>query len=463
MIRRVLVANRGEIAVRVIRACRSLGVESVLAVSVADRESLGARIADETVLLGPAPATESYLRPELVVAAALGKGCDAVHPGYGFLAESAELARLCAEHGLVFVGPGVEALRLFGDKVTARRHAVACGVPVLPASEPTTGGAEGLRAAEVVGFPLLVKASAGGGGKGMRRVATADELPGALELAAAEAEAAFGSPTVYLERYVASGRHVEVQVVADAHGAVLHLGDRDCTVQRRHQKLVEEAPAPGLPADVQEGLRASAVRLCQQAGYRGVGTVEFLVDVAAGEYYFLEVNPRIQVEHGVTELVTGVDLVATQLRVAAGEPLPFTQRDVVLRGHALECRINAEDPAAGFRPSPGRLTAWRTPATGPSLRIDTHCVEGYLVPPYYDSLLAKVMTVAPTREQAIDLMDDALDELVVAGVSTTRDLQRWILARPELRELQVTTPWLDALLASGEGPVAAGAVAGARS
>lgn len=451
MISRVLVANRGEIAVRVIRACRTVGIEAVLAVSSADRDSAGARLADDTVHLGPAPAGESYLRPELVVAAALGKGCDAIHPGYGFLAESVELAALCEENGIVFVGPDVRALGQFGDKVTARNLAASSGVPVLPASEPITDPRSAPEIAAQIGYPLLVKAAAGGGGKGMRRVSAPDELVPALELAAAEAKAAFGSPVVYLERYVASSRHVEVQVVADTHGSVVHLGDRDCTVQRRHQKLIEEAPAPDLPPHVQEGLRESAVRLCRDAGYRSVGTVEFLVDAATKEYYFLEVNPRIQVEHGVTELVTGIDLVATQLKVAAGEPLPFTQDDVEITGHAVECRINAEDPALGFRPSPGRITTWRTPATGDHVRIDTHCFEGYLVPPYYDSLVAKVMTTGPTRDEAFDRMDDALGDLAIEGVTTTRDLQRRLIARPEVREMTVSTPWLDSLLAAA-GP-----------
>jgi acetyl-CoA carboxylase biotin carboxylase subunit len=442
MIRRVLVANRGEIAVRVIRACRALGIESVLAVSAADRDSLGAQLADDTVLIGPPPASESYLRAELVVAAALGKQCDAVHPGYGFLSEDPQLARMCADHGVVFIGPGVEALELFGDKVSARRHAAAVGVPVLPASEPITSVTLGAAAGDVVGYPLLIKAAAGGGGRGMRLVTAAEDLPAALQVAAAEAQAAFGSATVYLERFVGAGRHIEVQVVADQFGTVVHVGDRDCTVQRRHQKLLEEAPAGGLPSAVQDGLREAAVRICRAAGYRGVGTVEFLVDTATDAFHFLEVNPRIQVEHGVTELVSGIDLVACQLRIASGEPLGFSQSEIELTGWAIECRINAEDPTQGFRPSPGRITEWQPPP-GADVRVDSHCFAGYLVPPFYDSLIAKILVRGADREAAIEAMERALDTMVIGGIRTTRALQQWILAQDEYRELRVTTPWLD--------------------
>ncbi|MCU1431758.1 MAG: Pyruvate carboxylase [Actinotalea sp.] len=446
MIRRVLVANRGEIAVRVIKACHALGIEAVLAVSVADKDSLGARLADDTVLIGPAPASESYLRAEAVVTAALGKRCDAIHPGYGFLSEDQHLAQLCADSDIVFVGPDASSLSLFGDKLTARRHAVSVGVPVLPASEPVQGGSVGEGVAEAVGYPLIIKAAAGGGGRGMRLVTEPASLPSSVELAAAEAQAAFGNPTVYLERFVAAGRHIEVQVVADAFGTVVHVGDRDCTVQRRHQKLIEEAPAAGLAPELQSALRESAVQICRSAGYRGVGTVEFLVDAAAGEYYFLEVNPRIQVEHGVSELVSGIDLVATQLRIASGEPLGLSQREIILTGSAIECRINAEDPLEGFRPSPGRITAWRPPAEGPDVRVDTHCFEGYLVPPYYDSLIAKILVRGADRDEAILAMERALGDLVVEGVRTTRAIHQWILAQEEFRHLTVTTPWLDAVL-----------------
>lgn len=442
MIKRVLVANRGEIAVRVIRACHARRIEAVLAMSTADRESLGARIADDTVLLGPAPAGESYLRPDAVVTAALGRHCDAVHPGYGMLAEDPRLAELCAENGIVFIGPPAALLRLFGDKVAARGQAVAAGLPVLPASEPIDTAEAGIQAVGDVGFPLIIKAAAGGGGRGMRLVDAAHALPAALELACAEAQAAFGNPTVYLERYVAAGRHIEVQIIADGAGVVLHVGDRDCSVQRRHQKLVEEAPAPGLPPEVQDRLRSAAVQLCAAAGYRGAATVEFLVDATTGEYYFLEVNPRIQVEHGVSELVSGLDLVGLQLSVAAGEPLGLTQTDVVLAGHAIECRINAEDPLGGFRPSPGRLTSWQPPK-GDDVRVDSHAYRGYLVPPYYDSLIAKIMVRAPDRAAAIAAMRRALGELTVEGIHTTRAIQEWIVGHPDFRDLAVTTSWLD--------------------
>jgi acetyl-CoA carboxylase biotin carboxylase subunit len=416
---------------------------------------MGARLADETVAIGPAPAAQSYLRADLVVTAALAFRCDAVHPGYGFLAESAELARLCAEHGIVFVGPDASALRLFGDKVTAREHAVRVGVPVLPASPPVTDSADGALVAEAIGYPLIIKAAAGGGGRGMRRVDGPAELARSLDLAVAEARAAFGDPTVYLERFVPSARHIEVQVLADGQGRVVHVGDRDCTVQRKHQKLIEEAPAAGLRPDVQAAIRQEAVDICRSADYRGVGTVEFLVDRETQEHYFLEVNPRIQVEHGVTELVSGVDLVVAQLRIAGGEALGLAQDDIVLTGAAIECRLNAEDPLHDFRPSPGRVTRWSPPAPAPDVRIDTHCYTGYVIPPFYDSLVAKVMVRATDRDRAVLAMRAALADTVLAGVATTSPLLAWVLDQEDYRQLAVTTRWLEQVLPRAQAELAA--------
>jgi acetyl-CoA carboxylase biotin carboxylase subunit len=413
---RVLVANRGEIAVRVIRTCRRLGIETVLAASDADLDSLGARLADAVIRLGPARPAASYLDVDAVVAAAVAARADAVHPGYGFLSENRRLAQACADRGIVFVGPTPDQLAAVGDKLAARAHAVAAGLPVVPGGEiASPAGAE--RLADEIGWPVLVKAVGGGGGRGMKQVQTRAELAGAIDLATAEAGSAFGDPRVYLERYVASGRHVEVQLIGDGE-RVVHVGDRDCSVQRRYQKLVEEAPAPLLDAGLRTDMHRAAVALGKHLAYRGLGTVEFLVDVTRGEFYFLEMNARIQVEHPVTEAISGLDLVAEQLAVAEGHPLRLTQDDIVLSGHAIECRLNAEDWAHDFRPSPGTVTRAAFPA-GPGIRVDTHVQAGADVPPYYDSLLAKLIVHGEDREEALGRLESALERCALEGVATT--------------------------------------------
>ena len=472
VLRRLLVANRGEIAVRVIRTCRRLGIETVLGVSDADAGSLPARLADQVIRIGPAPASASYLNVGAVVAAAVAAGADAVHPGYGVLSENARLARACAAAGIVFVGPRPETLEATGDKLAAREHAAAAGLPVLPGGHvlPGTGTDAGNAAArpgaavpaaavaERIGYPVLVKAAGGGGGRGLRVVRDPAELAQAVAVASAEAEAAFGDPRVYLERYVERGRHVEVQLLGDGEH-VIHLGDRDCSVQRRYQKLIEEAPAPGLDDGLRERLRAAAVSLGERLRYRGAGTVEFLVDAgpgstgsaggtSGGEFYFLEVNARIQVEHPVTEAVTGIDIVAEQLAIAEGRPLRLKQADVTVAGHAIEVRINAEDPDADFRPSPGTISRAVFPA-GPGVRVDTHLQAGVTVPPYYDSLLAKVIAHAADRDGARMALCDALDRCAIEGVTTNLGLQRALLADAEFAAGGVDTGYLARRLAPG--------------
>jgi len=444
-IRRLLVANRGEIAVRVIRTCRRLGIESVLAASDADLDSLPARMADRVVRLGPAPAAESYLSPAAVIDAAVAVGADAVHPGYGFLSENPALASACAEAGVVFVGPTVDSLHAVGDKLTARSHALDAGLQVVPGGEAADLGAAQAVAAEV-GYPLLVKAVGGGGGRGMKLVRSAEELPGTLDVAVSEAAAAFGDPRVYLERYVASGRHVEVQVLGDGVSAIA-LGDRDCSVQRRYQKLVEEAPAPLLPEAVHADMATAALALARHLGYRGLGTVELLYDKERQTFYFLEMNARIQVEHPVTEMITGLDLVAEQLAVAEGLPLRLRQDDVVLTGHAVECRINAEDWAHDFRPSPGRIERVVLPV-GAGIRVDAGVQTGSVVPPHYDSLLAKLIVYGVDRADALARTRAALDLLRIEGVTTTAPLHRVLLDDPEFTAGGVDTAFFERFLES---------------
>ena len=442
---RVLIANRGEIAVRIINACRSRGLETVLAVSEADRNSLGARLADRAVCVGPSAAARSYLSREALVTAALGTGCGVLHPGYGFLAEDHVFAAMCREAGVTFVGPRPEQLELFGDKVASRHAAERAGVPVSPGSPPLDTPRQAVEIAGALGYPVLLKAVAGGGGRGMRIARHEGDLVESFHLASAEAAAAFGNPRLYLERWVADARHVEVQVAGDGTGHAVHLGDRDCSVQRRNQKLIEEAPAPGLDRGLSEAIRASAVQLAQDVGYDSVGTVEFLVDRGAGEFFFLEMNPRIQVEHGVSELVTGVDIVQLQLAVALAGRLELGQDDITVRGAAIECRINAEDPEHGFRPSPGTIARWNPPS-GEGIRIDTHCFEGYVVPPFYDSLLAKVMTVDRSRAGAVTRMAAALDDFVIEGIDTNVTLSRHLIEHPDFLGTRFTTRWLDELI-----------------
>jgi acetyl-CoA carboxylase biotin carboxylase subunit len=437
----VLVANRGEIAVRVVRACRALGIETVVVVSTADRDGMAARLADRAVCIGPAPAGQSYLAIPSVLSAALGTGCDAVHPGYGFLSENPEFAAACVAHGLVFVGPRPEAVAQAGDKARARELARAAGIPVLAGSPVLDTADRAVRAAAELGYPVLVKAAAGGGGRGMSVVEDVAALRARWPAAANEAHAAFGDGRLYVERFIRQARHIEVQVLGDKHGQVIHVGERDCTLQRRHQKVVEESPAPNLPEPVRQDIRRSGVAFAEALGLDSAGTVEFIYDADRRTYAFLEFNARIQVEHPVSEMVSGLDLVAEQLRVAAGEPLRHRQQDVRLTGHAVEVRITTEDPALGFTPRPGTVTTW-VPPEGEGIRVDSHCEPGYVVTPYYDSLLAKIITHGPDRDTALDRMTAALDRLQVAGVPTTREFCRAALNHPDFRAARVTTDWI---------------------
>jgi acetyl-CoA carboxylase, biotin carboxylase subunit len=440
-IKRVFVANRGEIALRIVTACQELGLETVVGFSEADRGGLAARRADQAVCIGPAPAAQSYLREDLVVQAALGTGCDAIHPGYGFLSESPKLASRAREHGLTFVGPPAEVIELSGDKLRARAEAERAGIPVLPGQE-VASASQSRQAAERIGYPVLVKAAGGGGGRGIKLAGDREELDALLTLARSEAGAAFGDDRLYLERFVPAARHVEVQIAVDEHGTVVHLGERDCSVQRRYQKVIEEAPAPGLEPAVRENIHAAGVTFARAIGYRNLGTVEYVLDTVTGEHYFLEINCRIQVEHPVTEAVTGRDLVALQLHIADGEPLGFGQEDVVFDGHAIECRLNAEDVAHGFMPSPGTLSLFSVPELL-QLRVDTDLCAGSVIPPYYDSLMAKLIAHAEGRGAAIDVLQEALEDLDVEGVETNRMLLISILGHDDFHRGAVTTDWLE--------------------
>jgi acetyl-CoA carboxylase biotin carboxylase subunit len=448
-IRRILIANRGEIAERIIRTCRALGIEAVLAASEADRDSLPARLADRTICIGPARPSDSYLKVETIVQAALGVGADAIHPGYGFLSERPELARLCEQQGVIFIGPTAAQIEAVGDKLRARAEAEAAGVPVVPG-----GAAASLDAAlalgEVIGSPLLVKAVGGGGGRGMKRVESLAELPAMLELAASEAGAAFGDARVYLEHFVTRGRHVEVQILGDGRESVIHLGERDCSVQRRYQKLLEETPAPELPETLRRDLHEAALRLARRLSYRGAGTVEFLVDRQREMFYFLEVNARIQVEHPVTEAVTGVDLVAEQIAIAEGGGLRLRQADIHPRGCALECRVNAEDPTRDFFPSPGLVSEVSWPC-GAGIRVDTYITSRSRVPPYYDSLMAKIIAHAPDRPAAISRMQQAIAQTRIGGVATNLSFHAALLADSEFQAGGVDTGYVARLLERGHG------------
>ena len=442
MIGTLFVANRGEIALRVIRTAQRLGIETVLGVSEADRDSLPARVADRTILLGPSPSSQSYLDVDRVVAAAVQAGADAVHPGYGFLSENSRFARCVIAAGMIFVGPTPDSLDAMGDKLKARAVGVAAGLPVVPGGEAETIADARLRADET-GYPLLVKAVSGGGGRGMKRVDRAEDLESQVAMAMAEAQAAFGDPRVYIERYITRGRHVEVQVLGDGARAI-HLGTRDCSIQRRFQKLVEEAPAPDIPEAKHEALRQAAVRLTEFLGYRGAGTVEFLMDAERFDFYFLEMNARIQVEHPVTEAITGIDLVEQQLLIAEGLPLGIVQEDVHFTGHAIEVRINAEDWTQDFRPSPGTVTEACWPA-GPDIRVDTHIEAGDAVPPYYDSLIGKLIVSGADRPGCIANMARALGTLKIAGVTTTAPMHRAIMDDPRFVAGAVDTRFFEGL------------------
>jgi acetyl-CoA carboxylase biotin carboxylase subunit len=449
-IRRVLIANRGEIAVRVLRTCRRLGIESVLAASEADLHSTAAKLADWTVCIGPARSASSYLDVAAVMGAAVRSAADAIHPGYGFLSENAALARACREARIIFIGPTEEQLAAVGDKLEARRHALAAGLPVVPGGSVSTPD-EAASLAHQIGWPVLIKAVGGGGGRGMKQVHDPSQLPAALELAMAEANTAFGDPRVYLERFVASGRHVEVQLLGDG-SEVVHLWDRDCSIQRRYQKLVEEAPAPDLPPRLRSAMHAAAVAYGRRLHYRGAGTVEFLVDRAREEFYFLEMNARIQVEHPVTEAVTGLDLVAEQIAVAQGQQLRIRQEEVRISGHAVECRLNAEDSAHDFRPSPGTVTHALLPA-GEGIRVDTHIEAGSAVPPYYDSLLAKIIAHGPDRAACLARLRAALVNCRIEGVHTNLALHSAIAASDEFATGGVDTGFLARFLRAQQSEV----------
>ncbi|MEV4659266.1 acetyl-CoA carboxylase biotin carboxylase subunit [Micromonospora sp. NPDC049301] len=454
MFRTILIANRGEIALRVARACREMGIRTVAVHSTQDRDSAAVRYADEAVQIGPPPPRQSYLCAAAILEAARRTGADAIHPGYGFLSEDPDFAEACATEGIVLIGPPAPVMAKLGDKGSARAIMSAAGLPLLPGSLDPLGPEAAHRLADEIGYPVIIKAVAGGGGRGMQVVTRSDEFPDAHRRTRATAQMLFGDGRVYVEKYLRSARHVEIQVLCDAYGNAIHLGERDCSVQRRHQKLIEETPSPRMPDGLAERMGAAAVAGASAVGYVGAGTFEFLVDPDA-RYHFMEVNCRIQVEHPVTEAVTGVDLVQEQLRVAAGERLTLTQQDIRPRGVAIECRLNAEDPDAGFAPTPGLIEEFVVPA-GPFVRVDTHAYPGYVVPPNYDSLLAKLIVWAPDRDRAIARMLRALDECRVSGprMSTTRDFLRKVVDHPTFRAAEHTTALVDELFAAVRVPAA---------
>ena len=453
MLKKVLIANRGEIALRVLRACREMGIATVAVHSEADKDSLHVKLADESVCIGPAPSPQSYLNIPAIIAAAEVTGADAVHPGYGFLAENANFAEQVEQSGFIFIGPRADTIRLMGDKVSAKQAMQEAGVPCVPGSDgalpddPETI----IKTAAKVGYPVIIKASGGGGGRGMRVVEREEDLIKSVEMTKAEAGAAFGNPMVYMERYLQRPRHVEIQVLADEHGNAIYLGERDCSMQRRHQKVIEEAPAPGITVKEREKIGKACVEACKRIGYRGAGTFEFLYE--DGEFFFIEMNTRVQVEHPVTELISGVDIVQEQLRVAAGEKLQYKQKDIVLEGHAFECRINAEDPY-NFIPSPGLIESCHLPG-GFGIRVDSHIYQGYRIPPNYDSLIGKICVHGKTREQAMAKMRVAMAELAITGIKTNADLHRDLFRDPGFADggvsIHYLEQWLEARKAREEG------------
>jgi acetyl-CoA carboxylase biotin carboxylase subunit len=444
--RKILIANRGEIACRIIWTCKEMGIQTVAIHSEADRDSLHVRFADESFCVGSAPSAQSYLNIPNIISAAEIANVDAIHPGYGFLAESSYFAEICEACNIKFIGPRAEIIRMMGDKVEARRAMEKAGLPILPGSpEPLETEEEALRLAREIGFPVIVKASAGGGGRGMRIVRTEAELGPALETASNEAAAAFKNGDVYIERYIERPRHIEIQVLADEYGDCVHLGERECTIQRRHQKLLEEAPSPALSQELREEMGTAAVRACKEIGYSSAGTMEFLLDEDK-RFYFMEMNTRIQVEHPVTEMVTLADIVRNQIRIAEGEKLGYQQSDVIIRGHSIECRVNAENPET-FTPSPGLITAFNIPG-GPGVRVDTAAYPGYFVPPFYDSMIAKVIVHAPTRELAIARMRRALEAMVVEGIKTTIPLHLKIMDDANFRAGDFSTKFMEHFLSN---------------
>ena len=442
MVEKVLIANRGEIALRIIRSCRELGIATVAVFSTIDKKALHVQLADEAVCVGDSLSNKSYLNIPNILAAATSRGVDAIHPGYGFLAENDKFAEMCNDHGIVFIGPSPKAIRSMGDKSTAKETMEAVGVPTVPGSKGLLSNVdEAYKLADDIGYPVIIKATAGGGGRGMRLVENADNLEKMFKAAQGEAEAAFGNDGLYMEKFIKKPRHVEIQILADRSGNVIHLGERDCSVQRRHQKLLEESPSPAINSSIREKMGKAAISAAKSIGYEGAGTVEFLVD-NKNNFYFMEMNTRIQVEHPVTEMVTGVDLIAEQIKIAGGENLEFNQDDIKLNGHAIECRINAEDPSHNFRPSPGKITGWLPPG-GPGVRVDSHVYTGYEIPPFYDSLIGKLIVWGKDRNTAIKRMNRALNECAVTGIPTTINFHLTLLNKTKFMEGKIHTKYVE--------------------
>jgi acetyl-CoA carboxylase, biotin carboxylase subunit len=441
MFRKVLVANRGEIALRIIRACREMGIQTVAVYSQADSESLHVKLADEAYCIGPPPSPRSYLHIPAIISTAVVTGAEAIHPGYGFLAENANFAEICQDHRIKFIGPSVYAINSMGDKSSARETMKKAGVPIVPGTDGLIEDeSEAVKIAKKIGYPVIIKATAGGGGKGMRIARDEEELRRSISAARNEAAAAFGDPGVYIEKYLKPIRHIEIQVLADRYGNCVHLGERDCSVQRRHQKLIEEAPSPALTEKLRQEMGAAAVLAATNIGYEGAGTIEFIF--AEDKFYFMEMNTRVQVEHPVTEMITGIDIVKEQIRIAAGLPLSFKQEDVRYNGHAIECRINAEDPARNFMPSPGRIDAYIAPG-GPGVRVDSHAYPGYSIPQFYDSLVSKLIVWGRNRNEAIERMNRALDEYAITGIKTTIPFHQEVLDNPYFQRGEVTTDFIE--------------------
>ena len=442
MVEKVLIANRGEIALRIVRSCRELGIATVAVFSTIDKKALHVQLADEAVCVGDSLSNKSYLNIPNILAAATSRGVDAIHPGYGFLAENDKFAEMCNDHGIVFIGPSPKAIRSMGDKSTAKETMDRVGVPTVPGSKGLLSNVdEAYKLAEEIGYPVIIKATAGGGGRGMRLVENKGNLEKMFKAAQGEAEAAFGNDGLYMEKFIKKPRHVEIQILADRAGNVVHLGERDCSVQRRHQKLLEESPSPAINSDLRKKMGNAAIAAAKSIGYEGAGTVEFLVD-DNNNFYFMEMNTRIQVEHPVTEMVTGVDLIAEQIKIASGENLEFNQDDVQLNGHAIECRINAEDPSHNFRPSPGKITGWLPPG-GPGVRVDSHVYTGYEIPPFYDSLIGKLIVWGKDRNTAIKRMNRALNECAVTGIPTTINFHLTLLNKKKFREGKIHTKYVE--------------------